>query len=115
MSTPRVYLAGPYSSNPAANTRRAIEVADEIMALGLVPFVPHLTHFWEQQSPKPYAKWLEYDMHWLRCCQAFFRIEGESKGADLEEEEARRLGMPIYRTMDDLRLWVQCGCRWERM
>ncbi len=93
----RVYVAGPYTKpDPCANTHEACRIAGELVSLGFVPFIPHLTHFWHTMEPRPYEFWLEYDMEWLRCCDAVFRFPGESSGADKEIEEARRLNIPVF-------------------
>src|SRR5690242_1214868 len=48
MSDTLTYIAGPYSKpDPAENTRIAVEYGEKVWALGLVPYVPHLTHYWE--------------------------------------------------------------------
>jgi hypothetical protein len=94
----RVYVAGPYTKPcPQANTDIAIDVADEFASLGMVPFIPHLTHFWELRHSRPYDFWLDYDNQWLPFCDAMFRIPGESSGADKEEVLANSLGIPVFR------------------
>lgn len=101
-----VYLAGPYTKpDPCANTNTTIKVADELAALGFVPFVPHLTLLWHVVSPHPYEFWTEYDLHWLRQCDALLRIPGESSGADKEIAEARRICIPVFDSIDDLAAW----------
>lgn len=75
-------------------------MADKLLAAGLVPFVPHLTMLWDAISPHPYADWLAYDLHWLRVCHAVLRLPGESNGADKECEEAERLGIPVFHSLD---------------
>lgn len=42
----------------------------------------------------------------LAKCDAVFRIPGESRGADLECEVARTLGMPVYVDIDDVPIVV---------
>lgn len=92
----RVYIAGPYSSDPPANTALALRVAELVWMHGDIPYVPHLTMFWEFAHHHPYEDWLEYDMEWLRQCEALLRIPGESQGADLEVAAARQLGLQIF-------------------
>jgi hypothetical protein len=103
-----VYIAGPYTKpDPCVNTRSAILVGDDLWREGLVPFVPHLTHFWHTVSPKPYWDWLAYDLHWLRVCHALLRLPGESNGADKEVMEAKRLGIPVFWTLQDVVTWAR--------
>ena len=94
----RVYCAGPYTSNPNKNTRIAIQVGAKLLAMGHHPFVPHAkSHLWDiVDDSMTWEKWMEYDLVWLAQCEALIRIPGESKGADLEVREARRLGIPVY-------------------
>lgn len=37
-------------------------------------------------------------------CDAIYRIEGESKGADMDIEVARKLGLPVYHHVDSIPL-----------
>ncbi len=104
---PRVYVAGPYSSgDPQANTYRAIDVADQVVDLGADPFIPHLSHYREARRSRPYTFWIEEDLRWLRVCDALYRMEGASKGADGEVAEAHRLGIPVFYSLDELKAWL---------
>lgn len=99
----KVYVAGPYTKGDVAvNVRKAFEVGNELAENGFAPFIPHHTHFWHMLFPKPYEFWLELDKEFLLCCDCLFRIAGESKGSDLEEEIARSKGMPIFHNIDEL-------------
>ena len=102
MKAIRIYIAGPYTSNPEENVRKALSVADELLDRGLVPFIPHLAHWWEQLSPKNYETWVDYGLNWLEVCDCLYRIQGESPGADKETERARELGLPIFVTVEDV-------------
>lgn len=99
-----IYVAGPYTKNDVAqNVRQAIITANNLRALGHTPFCPHLTHFWHMLLPHEIDYWYAYDMEWLEKCDALFRIEGESKGADAEEARARELGKPVFYSYAGLR------------
>lgn len=90
----KVYIIGPYSiGNQMVNVKRAIELADKLLALNYVPIVPHLTHFWHKESAKPYATWLAYDRHLLLMCDYYIRLPGESYGGDREEAIAKTNGI----------------------
>jgi len=94
-----VYVAGPMSSsgNYLENIRSAVEVAEIVLQNGGIPFVPHLSALWQLISPhSEYSYWIPMDLEWLGKCDAFYRIAGESKGAELEEEHALKLGLPIF-------------------
>lgn len=93
----KVYVAGPYSTgNQARNVLAAIRLADLIAKDGYIPFVPHLTHFWDMMFPREYWWWLKYDFEWLKCCDALVRIPGESPGAEKEIAFAKENHIPIY-------------------
>ncbi len=99
----KIYVAGPYTKgNVEQNVDNAIEAANIIADLGFAPFVPHLTHFWEERFPRPYAFWLELDNEFLPCCDAVLRLPGESTGADKEVELAKSLGIPVFESIDEL-------------
>ena len=38
----------------------------------------------------------------LRCCDAIFRVEGKSGGADADVQLAKELGMPIFHDLNEL-------------
>lgn len=105
-SKKKVYIAGPYAKGDVgSNVAHAIEVGDIIAYHSMVPFIPHLTHFWEKQSPHPYSFWIDYDNQWLPICDALYRIKGESTGSDEEEALARGLGIPVFYSLTDLVWW----------
>lgn len=97
MSKPLVYVAGPYSSDPPHNTRRAIAVGTRLIQEGVVaPIIPHLTMLWDMLTPMPYDEWLAYDRDVLVRCDAVLRLPGESSGADTEVALADELGIPVF-------------------
>lgn len=81
----------------------AAMTATVLMAVGYVPFLPHLTLLWDLLYPRVYQDWLDYDNHWLAVCDVVFRIPGESSGADKECELAKSLGIPVVTTYDELK------------
>ena len=98
-----VYVAGPYTKGDVAmNVKLAIEAGNNLRALGHVPFIPHLTHFWHMLYSHDIEYWYAYDLEWLKKCDAVFRISGESKGADEEERVAKELGLPVFYSYADL-------------
>ena len=104
MQLPYVYIAGPYSQDDQAeNVRVAVEAANEVVRLNAIPFIPHLTHFWHLMTPKSYTFWLWYDLRWLPKCDMLLRLPGASNGADEEEKAAKRLGLPVFHGLDELR------------
>jgi nucleoside 2-deoxyribosyltransferase len=98
MNWPRyVYIAGPYTRpNPNHNVHATIKVADEVLAMGFIPYVPHLSHFWDTMSPHHYEDWMQLDFAWIARCDVLIRLPGESSGADREVEHAKRLEIPVF-------------------
>jgi len=111
----RVYIASPYSKpDPCINTREAIDAANHLLGGGLIPFVPHLAHFWHTVTPKPYEEWLAYDDAWIDVCDAMLRLPGESSGADRETAKAKALGIPVFETFKDLFAWQKAALAREK-
>jgi hypothetical protein len=53
----RVYVAGPMSQGDVwDHVRRAIDVAEALLALGYAPFVPHLSWTWHERYPHDLAR-----------------------------------------------------------
>jgi hypothetical protein len=100
-----IYIAGPYTSDPEGNVLKTIAFADILLEHDFVPFIPHLSHYWEQHSPKHYDHWMEYNLHFVSRCDALFRIFGHSPGADKEVEFAKKIGKPIFNNLSELIKW----------
>lgn len=105
---PLVYVAGPYTTpDPVENTNRAIRIADDLYASGLVvPVLPHLSMLWHAVIPHPYEFWLAYDLELLSVCDAVYRFEGLSSGADGEVDAAEKSGIPVFRDRWELYVWA---------
>jgi hypothetical protein len=98
-----VYIASPYTkSDVSANVRKSINIADQLVSLGYVPFVPLLSHFWDLISPKPYDIWLYMDLEWIDRCDCLLRLPGESTGADIEVDHAAKCNIPVYHSVVEL-------------
>lgn len=102
----RVYVSGPYSSDPEACTRAAIDAADQVMSLGCAPLVPHLKHPWILQSDHSYEDWMTIDLAWLHVADVVLRLPGDSAGADREVEAARAVGIPVVHSLEELQAWT---------
>jgi hypothetical protein len=72
---------------------------------GFIPFIPHLSHFWDKICPRSYQFWCDYGLEWLAVCQAVLRLPGESPGADRECEWAQELGIPVFYNLRELLTW----------
>lgn len=101
----RVFISGPYTlGDVALNVRRAITAGQRVLDAGHVPFVPHLFHFWHLLYPAPIQQWYDLDLIWLRQCEALIRVPGNSPGADVEEEQAKEWGIPVYGSVTEFLL-----------
>lgn len=99
----RIYIAGPISTGDhSLNVRNGILAGDELAQRGHIVFIPHLTHFWHMLCPHANAFWYAQDNEWLPLCDAVLCLPGESVGADGEVELARKLGKPVYFSVDEV-------------
>lgn len=104
---PLVYVAGPYQyPDPVQNTRAAILAAEDVVAAGGSPYVPHLTLLWDLVVPHPHEFWMEHDAEWLVTCDALYRIAGASAGADREMKIAAENGMDVFTDLGHLKEWI---------
>ena len=106
----RIYVAGPYTKGDVKkNVEQAIFFGDWIAAFGHTVFIPHLSYYWDKQIPHEWEFWMKQDFEWLKLCDAVFRIDGESRGANMEVEFARKLGKPVYTDITEIaalpKLW----------
>lgn len=93
----RIYIAAPYTKgDQSLNVRRAIIVAERIIAAGHIPFVPLLYHLWRLMSPHEYGYWMTLDLSWIEACDALVWLDGESSGRDEEVAVAEELGKAVY-------------------
>jgi hypothetical protein len=98
-----VYVAGPYSSGDTVlNVRNAVMAADELIKIGFIPYIPHLTMFYHFMLPHEYQFWLDYDIQWLDRCDALLRLLGDSSGADKEVDHALKMGIPVFYSVEEL-------------
>lgn len=99
----RVYIAGPISlGDRLANVQAAMAVGARLLDLGYAPLIPHLSHFWDAQHPRPYSTWLDMDLAWVAVAQAVLRLPGISPGADVEVTLALALSVHVYHSVEDL-------------
>lgn len=99
----KIYVSGPYTKgDPCENTHRAIAAGNRLLDAGLIPFVPHLSHFWHTMTPRAYDDWMRIDLAFLPACDVLLRLPGESSGATTEEKEAKRIGMPVRYSVEEV-------------
>lgn len=99
----KIYIASPYTiGDVAINVKRQIDAASQLIDLGFAPFWPLHSHFLHMAHPKPYEKWIAVDLQWILSCDALLRLEGESKGADLEVQFSKQNRMPVFYSLEEL-------------
>ena len=105
----RIYIASPYTKgNKVFNVKNSLEIADKLIKTNkFVPFCPLLTHFHHMFFPQSYETWLKFDFIWIGQCQCLLRLPGESLGADREVEEANKLNIPVFYTLEGLFKYYQ--------
>lgn len=112
-----IYIAGKYYEKSIgarlANTHKMIDIGIELYLKSekkLVPYVPTWTHYMEERMDyrgypeRPNEFWYEFDNVILPKCDAILKIcdRGISKGADLEEDLAKKLEIPVYYSLFDI-------------
>jgi len=103
MRTKKIYIASPYTiGDVAVNVKRQIDTANDLMNAGFSPFVPLLCHFQHMAHPRDYESWMDNGLLWLEHCDAVLRLDGESKGADIEVQFANDCGIPVYFSFNQL-------------
>ena len=98
-----IYIASPYTiGDVAVNVRESLLAADKLVELGYAPYPPLYSHFWHFLSPKPYETWVDFDNEWVLRCDALLRLPGESSGADAEVALAKKHGIPVFYSIEEL-------------
>jgi len=98
-----IYVSAPYTlGNLIINVKNACEAGNLLLDKGHVPLIPHLMMLWELHSPKPYSEWMRICLALLGKCDALLRLEGFSKGADIEVKIAKEAGIPVYFNLQEV-------------
>ena len=99
----RVYLSSPYSiGNKLKNINRHIKAANDLMDAGFDVYCPLLNHYLDKKKQRTWDFWLAQDIRWMKVCDVMLRLDGESKGADKEEEEAKRIQMQVFYSVEEI-------------
>lgn len=110
-----IYVAGAYRAETPWGVERNIFAAQDLAAqmveklhkLGAYPLVPHAnTAHFDDLAPDDY--YLEGTLELMRRCDALLMVKGweKSSGARGEVEEAKKLGIPIFYSIEDLEAWL---------
>lgn len=104
-----LFLAGAYMSLDPNEITQNIQLAEqhsiELWNRGYKVFCPHLnTQHFEVKAKADEKAYKEFDMRMLQYCDAVFVLPNwkSSTGAKAEIEEAKRLGKPIFYSLDEL-------------
>ena len=93
----KIYIAGPMSiGNLMENVRHGIDAGDKVIKMKHCAIIPHLSIFHNMIHPNSWQTWLDMDLELIKVCDAVYRIEGESKGADIEVEFAKKYNKEVF-------------------
>ncbi len=107
------YCAGRYTAatkeEREANIRRAYDLAVELSAAGFVPVVPHPpeSHADAFEAAQGYEFWIAATLELMRRCDIVVCVDNwqDSSGAKGEVAEQRRLGKPVFLSVEDAAKW----------
>lgn len=104
-----LFIAGAYMGGDPNEIKQNIQLAEQhsikLWNRGYKVFCPHLnTCNFEVKAKAEEEAYKEFDMRMLQCCDAVFALPNwqSSTGAKDEVEEAKRLGKPIFYSLDEL-------------
>ena len=106
-----IYIAGPYRAPSewalVQNIRRAEALALQVWKLGAACICPHKNTALLGGCCDD-SVWLEGDLEMLRRCDAVVCTDDwqRSEGARNEVIEAKRLGIPVFETIEALAQWL---------
>lgn len=86
----RIFICSPYSGDIEANTARAIEYCQRVIAEGHSPFAPHLFYpqMLDESNPVDRAKGIACGLAWLDVCDELWVFGEVSAGMQQEILEA---------------------------
>lgn len=107
-----IYVAGPFRAENSweieNNVRRAENLALEVWRGGMAAICPHTnTRFYQGAAPD--NVWLEGDLLIIKRCDAVLLVPGweGSSGTLAEIELAREHGIPVFKTLEELKKWAE--------
>ena len=114
MDMKRIYIASPYTRGDKLKLVRVqIDAFHILRDLGYYPIAPLLSHYINEVRDRTHKDWLEYDFESIGMCDSVVRIRAKdengieipSTGADMEEAEAKRLGLEFldFESVEELK------------
>ncbi len=101
----RIFVSGPYSGDAEQienNVSAANEAGKRLLRKGHLPFVPHtMMKGWQGSEGISWEDVVDADLAWLEQCDGFLFL-GPSRGSNLELKRAKRLGLRIFNTIDEI-------------
>jgi hypothetical protein len=106
-----IYIAGPFRGATAwdieLHVRHAEAMAFEVAQLGAMPLCPHTNtrHF---HGTKDDQFWLDGTIELMSRCDGVMVTDdwSRSQGARLEVKRAGLLNLPVFDSLDALRVWL---------
>ncbi|KKM03386.1 hypothetical protein LCGC14_1774980 [marine sediment metagenome] len=102
----KIYISGPITPRDGntvlGNVNNAVVAARELYTAGFAPLCPHLSVFMDLDQELSWGEFMKMDKPWVLASDAVLRLEGESKGADLEERWANKAGIPVFRAVETI-------------
>jgi len=81
----------------------------DLVDLGYLPYVPHLSFFLDAVQPHSSEFWYEYDLGILKRCDLLYVCDDDltkvSHGVSVEIAYAREHGIPVFYGLEDLYIW----------
>lgn len=110
----RIYIAGAYSADRVMaildNMRRGMRAGTEVLLAGYAPFVPWLDYHFQlmlrEEETLIVEDYYAYSMAWLEASDAVLVLphSEHSRGTQLEIKRARELNIPIYHSLEELKI-----------
>jgi len=90
------------------NIDRAAAVGLEVAKLGAAPLIPHTNTGAWFIGTLSHEAWYAITLEQMRRCDAVILVSGweGSEGTEGELKEAKRIGMPVFERIDELKAWL---------
>lgn len=111
-----IYVAGRFTAPDTwqrmRNVRRAEALGYAVAELGAMPLIPHANTA-NFDGTFSIEFWYEGTLELLRRCDAMILVPGHegSKGVASEIAEAKRLHLPVFERVDELKTWLSSAAQ----